>query len=115
MIEIKKPKNFDGIRALVNADEFDSLMYCLDYATKKFKELECENLSAHCDKVQRVLSTMSYFDTENEEVRIQIGFSELETITNAISVFVMPTGESENSFAKCIERPNTKFWTTKTE
>jgi hypothetical protein len=113
MFNIKKAKNFDGIRGVMSEQEFDSIMYCLEYAIEKFGELENENLMSCCKKAQYVLATMPYFDIENKQVHIQLGYSEIEIITTALYLFALPCGESENSFSKCIERPNAKIWTTK--
>ncbi len=113
MIDIKKAKNFNGIRGIMSSEEFDSIMYCLNCGINYCKENEKD--SSKYEKLQKTLSTMSYFDKEYKEVHIQLGYSELETLTNAMFLFLIPYGECDLTFNKCIENPNTKIWITKEE
>lgn len=112
MNNIKKVKNFDGIRASITAKEFDKIMYCLDCAIEQSNNERLDNFAKECEKVQRVLSKMSYFDTQHDEVHIQLGYSELSTLTNITYLF-LPHGESECSYKNCIKSPECKKWTNR--
>lgn len=114
MLSIKNAsKNFDGIKAIMIEEEFDSIMYCLDYSIGLLVG-SATKLVEQCKKLQRVLTSLAYFDAENREVHIQLSYSELEILTTAIYL-VLPSGESDHSFANCIKNPNTKLWISKEE
>ena len=115
MLDIKKAKNFDGIRGMMPSDEFDKVMYCLDYAINDLKDYESGiKIASQCERIQNVLLTKAYFDTENSAVHVQLSYLELEILTDVIALLCLPSGESEHCFAKCIQRPGTKKWTSRT-
>ena len=117
MYNIKRARNdFNGFRATVPAAEFDGFMYVLDAAVAQYEAAGSDKLGA-CQKLIHILTEYAYFDKENREVHIQLGFRELETFTQALYDVMLPgfQPDSDHAFDKCLERPGVKIWKTRTQ
>ena len=115
MFDIKRANNdFNGFRATVPAGEFDGFMYVLDTAVYQYETTGSAKLEP-CQRLIRVLTEYAYFDRENREVHIQLGFRELETFTQALYDVMLPgfQPDSDHAFDGCLERPGVKIWKTR--
>lgn len=66
-----------------------------------------------CEKIEQVFSTMAYFDELNKEVHIQLGYRELEYLTDIMIIYLLPEDKGNITFENCIKSPNCKKWVNK--
>lgn len=115
MRDIKRAKNFDGIQAIMTELEYNSIICGSERIIKNIENGNSKDMEWLRDELNHlllILTKYSYFDEENREVRVRLGYRELETLTDMESLY-LPTSNSEESarsFETCLKRDECKKW-----
>jgi len=112
MFDIKRARNnFNGFRATMTEAEFDGFMYVLEAAASQYEEAGIKQ-AEYCGDLIRTLTELAYFDPEKREVHIMLNYGELAVFTRALYDVMLPgfRPDSDRSFAKRLEKPETKIW-----
>lgn len=111
MIRYEKARKFDGVYTVLSHDGFNTILNCLkSFETLIMQNNGPEHLLQLSNKTQKVITEYAYFDIENEEARIQLGYAELSIITEAILLNVTVSGQSVDYYADITKTDGFKVW-----